>query len=70
LINRSAFLAKKTYHHTVATRLIVVLAVVGLAALEFEVEGLDICIEQVVGFRVMVVGHAVVGIISIHKISN
>ncbi len=53
-----------------ATRLIVVLAVVGLAALEFEVEGLDICIEQVVGFRVMVVGHAVVGIISIHKISN
>ncbi len=52
-----------------ATQLIVVMAVVGLAALEFAVVGLDICIEQVEGFAVMVVGHKVLGIITIHKIS-
>jgi hypothetical protein len=69
LIYRSAFLAPKTYHHAVAKWLVVVLAVVGLAAVGFAVMGLDICIEQVVGFAVMVVGHAVVGIISIHIIS-
>ena len=69
MIDRSAFLTQKTYHHTVAKQLIVVLAIVGLAALEFAVVRLDICIEQVVGFAVMVVGHAVVGIISIHKIT-
>jgi hypothetical protein len=69
LIYRSAFLAPKTYHHTVAKQLIVILAVVGLAALQFAVVGLDICIEQVVKFAGMVVGHAAVGVISIHKIS-
>jgi hypothetical protein len=42
LIYRSAFLASKTYHHAVAKRLVVVLAVVGLAALEFAVVGLDV----------------------------
>ncbi len=41
----------------------------GLAALGFAVVGLDLSIEQVVNFAVMVVGHAVVGILSIHKIS-
>ncbi len=69
MINRSALLAPKTYHHTVAKQLIVVLAVVGLDALGFAVVGLDVSIEQVVKFAVMVVGHAVVGILSIHKIS-
>ncbi len=69
MIYRSAFLAPKTYHNAVAKRLIVLLAVVGLAAVQFAVVGLEVCIEQVVGFAVMVVGHAVVGIISIHKIS-
>jgi hypothetical protein len=66
---RSALLAPKTYHHAVAKRPDVVLAVVGLAALGFAVVGLDLCIEQVVEFAVMVVGNAVVRIISIHKIS-
>jgi hypothetical protein len=69
LIYKSALLAPKTYHHAVAKRLIVVLAVVGLDALGFAVVGLDVSIEQVVKFAVMVVGHAVVGILSIHKIS-
>ena len=62
-------MALKTYHHAVAKQLIVVLAGVGLDALEFAVVGLDVSIEQVVKFAVMVVGHAVVGILSIHKIS-
>jgi hypothetical protein len=69
LIYRSAFLAPKTYHQTVAKRLIGVLAVVGLAAFGFAVMGLDVCIKQAVKLSVMVVGHAVVGIISIHKIT-
>jgi hypothetical protein len=37
--------------------------------LGFAVKGLDLCIKQVVGFAVMVVGHAVVGVTSILKIS-
>ena len=41
----------------------------GLDALGIAVVGLDVSIEQVLKFTVMVVGHAVVGILSIHKIS-
>ncbi len=67
MIYRSAFLAPETYHHAVAKWLIDVLAVVGLANLGFTVVGLDICIEQVVKFAVMVVGHAIVGIILLMK---
>ena len=48
---------------------VVHLAVVGLAAIRFAVVRLAVCIEQVVGFAFMVVGLAVVGIISIHNIS-
>ena len=48
---------------------VVGLAVVRLAAVGFAVMGLAICFEHVVGFAVMVVGLAVVGILSIHKIS-
>ncbi len=70
MIYRSALLAPKTYHHAVAKQLIVVLAVVGLDALGIAVVGLDVSIEQVLKFTVMVVGHAVVGILSIHKISS
>ncbi len=62
-------MAPKTYHHAVAKQLIVVLAVVRLVALGFAVAGLDISIEQFVKFAILVVGHAVVGILSIHKIS-